>query len=652
MTAPDPEYLQLLSPSFPTAAHAAAAIAQIEGERALPKPAELFVSDVHGEYQEFAHILKGACGGVRAAVQAAFGDDLFESEKDALVALVCYPEEKAAFETAHAKDAAAWQARALDQLARVLAQVARTHSRVQVRSALGGPFADPLEELLDGPRVGAGADLPDSRTLIIDSLVASGCADGALAALAHAIQRLTVAKVHLVGDVYDRGPSPDLIMDLVAQQPTLDIQWGNHDVVWMGAALGQPGCIAHVVRNCARYANLGILTDAYGINLLPLVRFALDAYADDPCEAYAVKGSYPDLSPEELALNAKVQKAMAVLQFKVEAQLIDENPSFGLEDRKLLDKIDWERRTVMVDGTEWDLTDTFFPTVDPADPYRLTPAEQHVMERLQQAFRDCAKLQRHMQLFLERGSLYKIENDTLMYHACVPLNADGTLKQVELFGTTYQGKSLFDAVDRYVRAAFTAADPTERKRGADLLWYLWLGPGSPLFVKSKMATFEIYEIADKAARKEVKNPYYSLLDDNEVLDRIFRDFGVDPARGRIVSGHVPVKVKDGEDPMKCGGRALIIDGGMSAAYHGTTGIAGFTLVSDHAGVRLASHRPFAGRQAAIQENADLQSTWRAIAPAAHPITVADTDEGTELARHAAQLQALADAYRKGVLPEC
>lgn len=644
----DTAYLELLSESFPCAASAAGGIADAEAQLGLPKPVELFVSDVHGEYEEFSHILKNACGGIRRSVNAAFGSSLNAEEKDALVSLVCYPREKAALAD-RAQDAGAWQARAVAQLTALLSYIAARHTRAQVRAALPSAYAGIVEELLAAERPGIDAEAYLAR--IVETVVRIGCADSLIDALACAIQRLSVARVHLVGDVYDRGPAPDLIMDLLAEYPSVDIQWGNHDVVWMGAALGQPGCIAHVVRNCARYANLSILTDAYGINLLPLASFARDAYGDDPCTGYALKGTYPELGPEELALNVKVQKAMAVLQFKVEAQLIDENPSFCLDDRKLLDKIDWNAGTVMVDGTEWPLTDTVFPTVDPADPYRLTDGERKVMESLQESFRNSEKLQRHMRLFLERGGMYKIENNTLMYHACVPLNADGSLKEVQLYDRVYKGKSLFDAVDRFVRDAFDASDPADRKRGGDLLWYLWLGQGSPLFAKSKMATFEIYEIADKAARKEVKNPYYSLLEDRDVLDGIFRDFGMDPACSRIVSGHVPVKVKDGEDPVKCGGKALIIDGGMSAAYRKTTGISGFTLVSDDKGVHLATHQPFPGIKAAVEENADLESTWREIEQTERPLLVENTDAGARLQQRKASLGDLLAAYRDGSIAE-
>ena len=447
-----------------------------------------------------------------------------------------------------------------------------------------------------------------------------------------------------MGDVYDRGPNPDLIMDEIDNHPEIDIQWGNHDVVWMGAALGQRGCIAHVVRNCARYGNLSILSDAYGINILPLANFASKAYKDDPCVAFKLKGD-PGLSAEEYDLNVKIQKAMAILQFKVEAKLIDENPSFELEDRKLLHLINRDTNTIVIDGIEYKLTDTVFPTVDWEHPYQLTDEEEIVMQSLEEAFIHCEKLQRHIALFLERGSLYKIQNNTLMFHACVPLNADGSLRETNLYGEKLKGRKLFDAVDRYVRAAFTDQDPTAQKKGADLLWYLWLGVGSPLFAKSKMATFELYLIAEKEARKEVKNPFYQLYEKEIVVNGIFEDFGMDPATARIVCGHVPVKVKDGEDPIKCDGKVVVIDGGMSAAYQKTTGIAGFTLISDAQGVSLATHKPFAGSKAAIENHIDLQSIVRPITTPERKVLVSQTDEGKDLEELIGDLEQLLATQR-------
>lgn len=396
---------------------------------------------------------------------------------------------------------------------------------------------------------------------------------------------------HLVGDVYDRGPAPDRIVDLLMDHDDVDIQWGNHDVVWMGAALGQAGCIAHVVRNCARYGNLDILTDAYGIDLTPLFDFAQATYAHDPCEAFALKGD-PGLAPEERAMSMRVQKAMAILQFKVEAAIIDANPCFGLEDRKLLHRIDYDTASIVIDDVTYELTDTRFPTVDRNDPYALTCAESKVMDYLVHAFQNCERLARHMRYLLDAGSLYRICDGDLLLHACVPLNEDGTLKEANVYGTVCAGRRLYDEAQDWIRRAFDSDDPEQRRKGRDLIWYLWLGPASPLFAKSKMATFEIYLCADKAARVEVKNPFYTLLGKSAPYDAIFEDFGLDPAHARIICGHVPVKAKDGEDPVKAGGRIICIDGGMSQAYQKTTGLMGYTLVRTHGEFELYAHLSF------------------------------------------------------------
>ena len=465
-----------------------------------------------------------------------------------------------------------------------------------------------------------GVDKQAYYAAIVDAVIRTDRGGALVEALCLLIQRLAIERLHIVGDIYDRGPYPHIIMDALMEHHSLDIQWGNHDIVWMGASLGQRGCIAHVVRNCARYGNLSILEDAYGINILPLASFALEAYKDDPCVAFGLKGN-PDLPPQELEMNVKIQKAMAIIQFKVEAQLIDENPGFGLEDRKLLDKIDYENGTVMLDGVAYELTDTVFPTVDPADPYRLTPEEEEVC------------------------------NGNLLFHACVPLNADGSLMETEVFGETYKGRALYDVMERYVRAAFDDADPELAKRGRDLLWYMWLGEGSPLFAKSKMATFELYLITEKEARKEVKNPFYSYLDDEHVMGGIFEDFGMDPETSRIVCGHVPVKVKDGEDPVKCGGRVLTIDGGFSKAYQPTTGIAGYTLISNSYGFVLAAHEPLESMRAAVVNELDIHSSRKVVELVDKRTLVADTDNGAVLKQQIADLEELLEAYRNGIVAE-
>ena len=648
MDATDMRYLELLSRLFPSADKASAEIINLSAILNLPKGTEFFASDIHGEYEAFSHTLRNGSGSIRLKIDDVFGDSLSENEKRSLATLIYYPREKMELVLSQVDDAEAWYAVTLQRLVAVCKRAAQKYTRSRVRKALPKDFAYIIEELMTENR--HGVDKQAYYAAIVDAVIRTDRGGALVEALCLLIQRLAIERLHIVGDIYDRGPYPHIIMDALMEHHSLDIQWGNHDIVWMGASLGQRGCIAHVVRNCARYGNLSILEDAYGINVLPLASFALEAYKDDPCVAFGLKGN-PDLPPQELEMNVKIQKAMAVIQFKVEAQLIDENPGFGLEDRKLLDKIDYERGTVMLDGIEYELTDTVFPTVDPADPYRLTPEEEDVMQRLEQAFTGCEKLQRHMRFFLDAGSLYKICNGNLLFHACVPLNADGSLMETEVFGETYKGRALYDVMERYVRAAFDDANPELAKRGRDLLWYMWLGEGSPLFAKSKMATFELYLIAEKEARKEVKNSFYSYLDDERVMGGIFEDFGMDPETSRIVCGHVPVKVKDGEDPVKCGGRVLTIDGGFSKAYQPTTGIAGYTLISNSYGFVLAAHEPLESMRAAVVNELDIHSSRKVVELVDKRTLVADTDNGAVLKQQIADLEELLEAYRNGIVAE-
>lgn len=648
MDATDMRYLELLSRLFPSADKASAEIINLSAILNLPKGTEFFASDIHGEYEAFSHTLRNGSGSIRLKIDDVFGDSLSENEKRSLATLIYYPREKMELVLSQVDDAEAWCAVTLQRLVAVCKRAAQKYTRSRVRKALPKDFAYIIEELMTENR--HGVDKQAYYAAIVDAVIRTDRGGALVEALCLLIQRLAIERLHIVGDIYDRGPYPHIIMDALMEHHSLDIQWGNHDIVWMGASLGQRGCIAHVVRNCARYGNLSILEDAYGINVLPLASFALEAYKDDPCVAFGLKGN-PDLPPQELEMNVKIQKAMAIIQFKVEAQLIDENPGFGLEGRKLLDKIDYERGTVMLGGIEYELTDTVFPTVDPADPYRLTPEEEDVMQRLEQAFTGCEKLQRHMRFFLDAGSLYKICNGNLLFHACVPLNADGSLMETEVFGETYKGRALYDVMERYVRAAFDDADPELAKRGRDLLWYMWLGEGSPLFAKSKMATFELYLIAEKEARKEVKNPFYSYLDDERVMGGIFEDFGMDPETSRIVCGHVPVKVKDGEDPVKCGGRVLTIDGGFSKAYQPTTGIAGYTLISNSYGFVLAAHEPLESMRAAVVNELDIHSSRKVVELVDKRTLVADTDNGAVLKQQIADLEELLEAYRNGIVAE-
>lgn len=657
MEAQQKRYLELLSKSFPTKAACAEEIINLTAILNLPKGTEFFATDIHGEYEAFDHTLRNASGTTRMRIDDVFGDTLSDDDKRELATLVYYPQEKMELDLGELginslnqiNDVSTqWYTDRLMKLVQLARASSRKYTRSRIRKALPHQHAYIMEELMS--ENGERADGDAYYNSIISTIIDTGQAPNLIIAFSELIQQLAIDRLHIIGDIYDRGPLPHVIMDTLAQHHSLDIQWGNHDVVWMGAALGQRGCIAHVVRNCARYGNLSILEDAYGINILPLAGFAQRAYADDPCEAFGLKGS-PELSDREYEVNVKIQKAMAIIQFKVEAALIAEYPEFGLEDRNLLHKINYDEGTVELDGKVYELTDKIFPTVDPSNPYKLTDEEETVMRRLEKAFVNSEKLQRHMRLFLESGSLYKIYNDTLMLHACVPLNEEGSLLEVDIYGQKYKGRALYDAMEQQVRAAFLSADELERKRGRDMMWYMWLGPGSPLFAKSKMATFELYLIADKEARKEVKNTFYSRLDDEKVFDAIFEDFGLDPKTSHIVCGHVPVKAKDGEDPVKCGGRVLTIDGGFSRAYQPTTGIAGYTLISNSHGYILCAHDPLESREAAIKEGKDIHSSKRVVETSQRRILNSDTDKGAEIREQIADLQALLKAYESGEIQE-
>ena len=634
MHEPDTRYLDLLAQIYPTADDMAVELARLDAALSLPKPPEFFVSDIHGEYSAFSHILKSASGRIRPLVDEALAGKVDTNECKEIATLIYYPKEKISHVRKTADDFDNWCTLMLELLCVVCRHVARGYEYAMVAEKLPENHAALLQDMLF-------QDCP----ALIGACVSRGKAPALIEDMCLLVQRLCVAQLHMVGDVYDRGPAPDAIMDMLMKYPAIDIQWGNHDIVWMGAALGQHGCIAHVVRNCARYGNLDILTDAYGINILPLATFAMETYADDPCEAFKLKVD-PGLSPSELRMTEQIQKAMAILQFKTEAALIDKYPCFDLEDRKLLHKIDYERGCIEIDGIEYTMTDTYFPTVDKAHPYELTAAEEAVMLELEKAFVGSKRLQEHMRFMLERGSLYKICNGNLLLHACVPLTDEGKLLETDVYGTKCKGKALYDLMQSWVYKAFYSEDAAEREKGRDLIWYMWLGSGSPLFAKSKMATFEIYLCAEKPARKEVKNAFYQLFDSPEVYGCILEDFGLDASSGRIINGHVPVKAKDGEDPVKASGKVICIDGGMSKAYQATTGLAGYTLLDSAQALTLFAHKPFAGKDAVIEAGAELESDARVIESYASFKTVADTDSGQKMKDKRDGLEQLLQAFEE------
>ena len=641
-------YLERLSQLYPTIAKASTEIINLQAILNLPKGTEHFLTDIHGEHEAFSHVLKNGSGSVRRKIDDVFRNTMSSRDKQSLATLIYYPKEKMDRIKQEEDNMEDWYKITLYRLIEVCKRTASKYTRSKVRKALPPDFAYVIEELITEK-----SEITDKESYynsIVTTIIRIGRAEKFIVALSELIQRLTVDHLHIVGDIYDRGPGPHIIMEKLIKYHSVDIQWGNHDVLWMGAAAGQRGCIANVIRICARYGNLDILEDGYGINLLPLATFAMNTYGDDPCTCFRLKGE-PGYSEGEMLLDVKMHKAISIIQFKVEGQIIRKNPGFKLNSRNLLHHINFETGMIEIDGKEYQMLDMNFPTIDPKKPYTLTREEEDIMERLQKAFIHCEKLQRHMRFLLNKGGLYKVYNNNLLYHGCVPLTENGELKSVRVYGHSYKGKELYEAMESYVRKGFYALDPREKERGRDLMWYIWLGEGSPLFGKDKMATFERYFLAEKETHKEKKNPYYSMLENEEVIDKILAEFGL-PAEGtHIINGHVPVKSKNGENPIKCGGKVLVIDGGFSKAYQKETGIAGYTLIYNSYGLILAAHEPFESTEAAIEKESDIHSDSIIVKRVVQRKLVGDTDIGRELKEQIADLEMLLEAYRSGRITE-
>lgn len=643
------KYLKSLSNQYPNIAAASTEIINLQAILNLPKGTEHFLTDIHGEYEQFNHVLKNGSGAVRRQIDEEFGNTLSNKDKKSLATLIYYPQEKLDIVLGQEDNIEDWYKITLHRLVQITKKVASKYTRSKVRKALPKDFAYIIEELITER-----AEISDKEGYyneIIHTIIRIGRAPEFIVALSNLIQRLVVDHLHIVGDIYDRGPGPHIIMDTLMKYHSVDIQWGNHDIVWMGAACGHLPCIATVVRIAARYGSLDTLEEGYGINLIPLATFALDTYKDTNCDTFAIKYN-TDYNTKDLSLDMKIHKAISIIQFKLEGQVIKKHPEFEMDDRLLLDKIDYEKKTVMVYGKEYPMNDVDFPTVDPTDPYNLTPDEEQVMARIQQAFVKCEKLQRHVRFLFSNGGLYKVHNSNLLYHGCVPMDEKGNFKTVDVDGKRYRGKELYDILDNYARKGYYSKnDPAGMRRAQDYIWYIWAGPNSPVFGKDKMATFERYFIEDKETHKEIKNSYYSLLDNEEVLNRILEEFGLDTHKSHIINGHVPVELKKGESPIKCDGKLLIIDGGFSKAYQSKTGIAGYTLVANSHGMRLVAHEPFESTEAAILHESDIFSDSTVVEVAANRIRVSDTDIGRELRESIKQLELLLQAYRDGSIVE-
>lgn len=645
----DIKFLELLSKDYPNIKAATAEIINLNAILALPKGTEYFLSDLHGEHEAFIHMLKSASGTVKSKIDEHYGGVLSEGDRNDLAALIYNPQAELARRRKNENDFDKWCTTVIYRLVTICKSVSTKYSRSKVRRRLPRHLDYAMDELLH-------ADDEENRAhyynAIINTVVDSGIAEEFIIEMADAISNLAVDQLHIIGDIYDRGAHPDTIMDFLMSYHDVDFQWGNHDIVWMGAATGNWACIANILRMNISYNNFDMLEYGYGINLRPLASFAEKVYGDDPCEFFQphiLERNQYDQIEEPLA--AKMHKAIAICQFKVEGQRIMAHPEYHLEKRLLLDKINWADGTVDVEGNIYALRDTHFPTVDPENPYRFTEEEEEVMNALEASILNSEKLQKHIRFLYSHGALYKRINGNLLYHGCIPMTEDGEFEEVSLNGECYKGKALMDYLDSEVRKAYFSPDESEEVgRMGDLMWYLWLGGNSPLFGKAKMTTFERLFIADKAAHKEPTRPYYKLIKERGPCEKILREFGLDPTRSKILNGHVPVKIKDGESPIKGGGLLYVIDGGISKAYQKQTGIAGYTFIFNSRFMALAQHKPYKPLQPdGTQEFQSPEVKTVEVLP--ERMMVIDTDQGIELTEQVDNMRQLVQAYRKGILKE-
>lgn len=648
------KYLQLLAQSFPNIPEASTEIINLQAILNLPKGTEHFVADIHGEYEAFLHILKNASGNIQRKVNELFGNLMRESDARELCTLIYYPDQKLELIKAAEENIDDWYHITIHNLVAVCRLVSSKYTRSKVRKALPRSFSYIIQELLHERT--DDANKADYVNVIIDTIISTGRADDFIIAICNVIQRLSIDQLHILGDIFDRGPGAHIILDTLSRYHSWDIQWGNHDVLWMGAMAGNRACQCNVIRLSLRYANMTTLEEGYGINLMPLATFAMDTYGDDPCEEFIPKISSADsarVDEKSIRLAALMHKAITVLQFKEEAAIIKRHAKWKMSDRLMLNYIDYDKGTITLNGKEYPLKSNSFPTIDPKHPNRLTPEEKQLMDKINHSFQVSEKLHKHIRLLLQHGCMYAVFNNNLLFHASIPLDEDGKLKEVEIIpGTTCSGKDLLYNIGMLIRSAFqTDSTPEERNYAIDYFLYLWCGPDSPLFDKSKMATFERYFIDDKETHTEEKGNYFKLRDNEQIVDNILDAFDVVGDNRHIINGHVPVHVCNGENPVKANGKLMVIDGGFSQPYHKETGIAGYTLVYHSRGFVLVQHEPFTSTIDAIQKCSDIKSSTQIVEMSSHRMRVADTDIGRELKNQISDLQRLLYAYRHGYIKE-
>ncbi len=642
-------YLRLLATKYPTVQDASTEIINLQAILSLPKGTEHFISDIHGEYEAFLHILNSCSGHVKEKMDELFSITISKHDRNELATLIYYPEEKLAMLSRSDEDMDEWYQITLYRLLALCRWVATKYTRNKVRKALPKAYEAIVDELIqlrpDDP------DKEDYYENIIKSIIQTGQANGVIKSVCQTIKRLTVDHLHIVGDIFDRGPRADVVMDSLLDYHSVDIQWGNHDILWMGAACGSRTMVATVLANSIHYNNLDVIETGYGISLRPLSIFANEVYKDCDTHRFTVKLTGSDAgqyTEKDKLLSARMHKAITVILFKLEGQKIKRHPEYEMDDRLLLDKIDYASKTINISGTSYPLEDCDFPTVDPKNPYELTPEEKTVIEQLTASFRHSEKLQKHARFLYAKGGLYKIHNGSLLFHGCIPMTAEGKLQTFNIGGQERSGRAFLDYAETTARKAMYQKSGTA---DMDFLWWLWAGRNSPIFGRDRMTTFERRLIADESAWTEAKNAYYTFYNDPDVCQMLLQEFGLTGPHSHIINGHVPVKVGKGESPIKGGGRLIVIDGGFCKAYQPTSGIAGYTLVSNSHCIKIVAHQPFAGKQDAILHNHDIANDATVIDVMERRVKIAQTDQGKCLQKQVDELQSLLDAYRSGAIRE-
>ncbi len=646
------DYLKLLAEQYPTMQSACTEIIQLSALQKLPKLTEHFLSDIHGEHESFLHILKNASGVIKDKIKNIYGRTLSKHDRMVLATLIYYPEQKLELIKSTTENIDDWYKITLNHLIDICRVIASKYTRVNIRKALPDDFGDIIDELIH-----SNTDICENKdeyyNQIIYSIIELGQADAFIVAISNLIQRLAIGRLHIIGDIFDRGPRADIILDRLLTYHSVDVQWGNHDISWMGAAAGNLACIANVLSISTKYTNFDCLEDGYGINLRPLTIFALETYADDPCECFIPRNpNKVTITSHDRDFWAKVHKAIAIIQFKLEGQIILRHPEYKMDNHLMLDKVNYKDGTITIDGKTYPLRDTNFPTIDPENPYELTESEKVLMQNLKTSFKNSEKLQQHVRFLYAKGSMYKCCNGNLLYHGCIPMNDDASFASVDVSGEKVSGKALLDRAELIARNGYFSKDKEEKRIGEDFLWFLWCGSSSPLYGKNKMTSFERYFIADESTWTEIKDAYYKLISNPDICNKILDEFGIDSQSfSHIINGHVPVKIKKGENPVKADGKLLVIDGGLSRAYQEQTGIAGYTLLFNSHGLLLSAHDSFESVDMAIRNELDIHSTLDIVDTAPKRILVADTDDGRAAAEKIDALNALAKAYRQGIIKE-